>query len=101
VIEPLIYEALRTPLANYAETHWRTADQTLTSVTFRRRVAALVAEHFSKRKGEGRVRGVLDRGTAKQLLIEIARNNSRYQGYVKTTSIHTEDLTKLTRRDLS
>jgi hypothetical protein len=96
VIEPLVYEALKTPLSSYAEQHWRTADETLTSVAFRQRLAALAAEHFSKRSGEGRVREVIDRGTAKQLLIEVARNNSRYRSYVRTTSIHTE-FTRLRR----
>jgi hypothetical protein len=100
VIAPLVYEALEAPLRSYSEKHWREGDRNgLTSVTFRRKVAGLAAEHFAQRSGLVKWRGVIDQDTiARQLLVEITRlRSSHYRGQVKRTGIHTENITKLCR----
>jgi hypothetical protein len=99
VIEPLVYEALESPLRTYSEKHWREADRNnLTSVTFHRSVAALAAKYFAQRGGFVKWRGVINQGTTRQLLVEITRlRSSHYRGHVKQTGIHTEDITKLCR----
>jgi hypothetical protein len=96
LVEPLIYDALKTPLDRYAEQHWRTADQALTSVTFRRGLAALAAEHFARRQGNAHWRGIVDKGTTKQTVIDLVRIRARYSAHAQTSAIHTEDATKLT-----
>jgi hypothetical protein len=100
VIAPLIYEALRTSLNSFAEEHWREADRNnLTSITFRRRVAELAAAHFAQRKGLVKWRGVINQDTAKQLLVEITRLRlSLYRSHAKTTSIYTQDITRLAQQ---
>jgi len=99
VIEPLICEALKAPLNVFAEKNYREADRNgLTTVTFRRKVAGLAAEYFAERKGNARWRGIMDQDSAKQMVIELARVRTRYSGYARTSSIHTEDITKLTRQ---
>jgi hypothetical protein len=94
-IEPMVYEALKTPLDSYAEKHWRTADQVLTSVTFRRGLAALAAEHFAQRQGNAHWRGIINQGTAKQIVIDLVRIRTRYSAHAQTSAIHTEDATGL------
>ena len=98
-IEPLVYLALKEPLNRFAEQHWREADRNnLTTITFRRKLAALAAEYYSERKGNARWRGIIDQDSSKQMVIELARIRTRYSGYAKMSSIHTVDVTKLTKK---
>ena len=101
VIEPLVYVALEAPLRGFGEAHWREADRNnLTTVTFRRSVAALAAKYFAERRGLVKWRGVINQPTAtRQLLVEITRLvTSHYRCEVKRTGIRTEDITRLTRQ---
>jgi len=97
-IEPLVYLALKEPLNRFAEQHWREADRNnLTTITFRRKLAALAAEYYTERKGNARWRGIMDQDSSKQIVIELARIRTRYSAHTKTSGIHTEDITKLAK----
>lgn len=97
-MEPLIYQPLKTRLDAFAAKHPREARRNgLASETLRRAVAVQAARYFTKHKGMARWRGVIDQGTAKQITIDIARLRLQtYSTHVKLTSIHTQDITKLT-----
>ena len=94
VIEPLVYEALKTPLKTFTEKHQREAD--LATTTFRKKIARLAAGYFAKRQGAGHWRGIITRNATNQPQIDVTRLRSHYRTQVKMTGIFTE-IIKLTK----
>jgi hypothetical protein len=99
VVEPLIHETLTEPLNSFNAKHPLEAERAgLDREACRRRIAGLAAGYFVEREGNARWRGIIDQRRPKQLVVELARSRLRYWAYAKMTSIHTEDITKLTQQ---
>jgi hypothetical protein len=99
VVEPLIYQSLKTRLDAFAAKHPCEAKRSkLASETICKAVAVQAARYFSIHKGTARWRGFIDKGRVKQITIEIARLRLQaYFTHVKHTRVHLEDITKLVR----